>query len=68
MKAMMASGGYPLTIIPVENCTVYMHAPEEASVGEGIAPFADYAKEESGTSIKKLRESAVGGTLAAEHC
>jgi Fic family protein len=42
MNVMMASGGYPWTIIPVENCTAYMHALEQASVGEDIAPFADF--------------------------
>jgi hypothetical protein len=42
MNVMMASGGYPSTIIPVENRTAYMHALEKASVGEDIAPFADF--------------------------
>ena len=42
MNVMMASGGYPWTIIPVENRTAYMHALEKASVGEDIAPFADF--------------------------
>jgi Fic/DOC family len=42
MNVMMASGGYPWTIIPVENRTACMHALEKASVGEDIAPFADF--------------------------
>ena len=42
MKVMMAPGGYPWTVIPVENRTAYMHALERASVGEDIAPFADF--------------------------
>src|SRR5450755_2191901 len=42
MNVMMASGGYPWTVIPVENRTAYMHALEKASVGEDIAPFADF--------------------------
>jgi Fic family protein len=42
MNVMMASGGYPWTIIPVENRIAYMHALEKASVGEGIAAFADF--------------------------
>ena len=42
MNVMMASGGYPWTIIPVENRTADMHALEKASVGEDIAPFADF--------------------------
>src|SRR5271155_637788 len=42
MNVMMASGGYPWTVIPVENRTAYMHALEKASVGEDITPFADF--------------------------
>jgi Fic family protein len=42
MSVMMASGGYPWTVIPIENRTAYMHALEKASVGENIAPFADF--------------------------
>jgi fido (protein-threonine AMPylation protein) len=42
MNVMMASGGYPWTVIPVENRTAYLHALEKASVGEDIAPFADF--------------------------
>lgn len=42
MNVMMASGGYPWTSIPVENRTAYMYALEKATVGEDIAPFADF--------------------------
>jgi fido (protein-threonine AMPylation protein) len=42
MNVMVASGGYPWTVIPVENRTAYLHALEKASVGEDIAPFADF--------------------------
>ena len=42
MNMMMASGGYPWTVIPVEERTVYMNALERASVGENIVPFADF--------------------------
>jgi Fic family protein len=45
MNVMMASGGYPWTVISVENRTAYMHALEKASVGEDIAPFADFVAE-----------------------
>jgi hypothetical protein len=38
----MAAGGYPWTVIPVENRTAYMHALEMASVGEHIAPFWEF--------------------------
>lgn len=39
MNAMLASGGYPWTIIPVEKRTPYMEALEKASVSHDIVPF-----------------------------
>ncbi|MBZ5538433.1 MAG: Fic family protein [Acidobacteriia bacterium] len=45
MNVMMASGGYPWTVIPVGERNGYMNALEKASVGEDIAPFADFLAE-----------------------
>jgi hypothetical protein len=42
MNVMMASGGYPWTVIPVQDRAAYMNALEKASVGEDIVPFADF--------------------------
>jgi Fic/DOC family len=42
MNAMLASGGYPWTVIRVEDRTPYLQALESASVGEDIAPFAKF--------------------------
>jgi len=42
MNTMMAAGGYPWTIIPVERRDNYMAALEAASVGQDIAPFARF--------------------------
>jgi Fic family protein len=42
MNVMMASGGYPWTIIPVERRDDYMAALEAASVGQEIRPFAEF--------------------------
>lgn len=42
MNLMMASGGYPWTVIPVADRTSYMDAFEEASIREHIGPFADF--------------------------
>jgi len=42
MNLMMAAGGYPWTVIPVTERKAYMAALEKASVGEDIAPFADF--------------------------
>jgi hypothetical protein len=40
MNAMLASGGYPWTIVPVERRDDYMAALEAASVGQDIKPVA----------------------------
>lgn len=42
MNAMMASGGYPWTIIPVETRSAYMTALEAASVQQDIKIFTSY--------------------------
>jgi hypothetical protein len=42
LNAMLSSGGYPWTIIPVERRAEYMAALEEASVGDSIEPFARF--------------------------
>ena len=39
MNTMLASGGYPWTIIPVERRDEYMQALEQASVGQDITAF-----------------------------
>jgi Fic family protein len=42
MNLILASGGYPWTVIPVEERKIYMEALEKASVGEDIVPFAAF--------------------------
>ncbi|MDZ5696714.1 Fic family protein [Chelativorans sp. M5D2P16] len=42
MNVMLASGGYPWTVIPVERCNDYMAALEQASVHQNISPFASF--------------------------
>jgi Fic family protein len=42
MNTMMASGGYPWTVIPVGERSAYVDALEKASVGEDIVPFAAF--------------------------
>jgi len=45
MNAMLASGGYPWTVIPVTERTRYMSALEAASVQGDIRPFAGLVAE-----------------------
>lgn len=47
MNTMLASGGYPWTVIRLERRTQYMLALEEASVHGNIRPFAEFIKGES---------------------
>jgi len=42
LNLMLASGGYPWTVVSVADRKVYMEALESASVGEDIGPFADF--------------------------
>jgi len=46
MNAMLASGGYPWTILRVTRRQAYMDALEEASVGRNIIPFTRFVAEE----------------------
>lgn len=45
MNAMLASGGYPWTVIDVEHRAAYMSALESASVGGDIVPFAQFIED-----------------------
>jgi len=42
MNVMMASGGYPWTVVPLERRDTYMAALEDASVGQDIVPFTRF--------------------------
>jgi fido (protein-threonine AMPylation protein) len=42
MNVMLAAGGYPWTVVPVERRAAYMAALEEASVRQNIVPFTDF--------------------------
>ena len=42
MNAMLASGGYPWTVIPLRQRDRFMDSLESTSVGNDIGPFADF--------------------------
>jgi len=42
MNVMLAAGGYPWTVVPLERRDAYMAALEKASVRQNIVPFADF--------------------------
>jgi len=58
MNLMLAAGGYPWTVIPVERRKDYMAALEAASSEQNIAPFADF--------LAGLVESTLKGEAAAQ--
>jgi Fic family protein len=53
MNAMLASGGYPWTVIRVEDRNTYMSALESASIDSDIRPFARFIAERVEWSMKK---------------
>jgi hypothetical protein len=42
MNVMLASGGYPWTVVPVERRSDYMQSLESASVNQNIKPFTEF--------------------------
>jgi Fic family protein len=52
MNAMLASGGYPWTVIPVHARKDYMAALEAASVDQNIVPFAEFLARWVGRAMK----------------
>jgi fido (protein-threonine AMPylation protein) len=42
MNAMLASGGYPWTVVRVEDRKAYLAGLEQASVGMNVKPFAEF--------------------------
>ena len=45
MNVMLASGGYPWTVVRVEDRTRYLHALNRASIDSNIEPFASFLAE-----------------------
>jgi Fic family protein len=53
MNAMLASGGYPWTVIRVDDRAAYMKALESASVDMNIGPFAAFIAERVKLSMEQ---------------
>ena len=53
MNAMLASGGYPWTVIRVEDRDVYLAALESASIDRDIGPFAQFVADRVGWSSER---------------
>ncbi len=55
MNTMLAAGGYPWTIIRVQDRTSYMNALDKASIGMDIHPFADFVAKRVSWSLKQAQ-------------
>ena len=53
MNATLASGGYPWTVIRVEDRDAYLEALESASIGGDVRPFAAFIAERVRWSIDR---------------
>jgi fido (protein-threonine AMPylation protein) len=53
MNAMLASGGYPWTVVRVEDRTRYLRALDSASIDLDIAPFAAFLSERVAWSVEQ---------------
>ncbi|HJZ45078.1 MAG TPA: Fic family protein [Hyphomicrobiaceae bacterium] len=58
MNAMLASGGYPWSVIRIEDRPAYMEALEEASVGGDIRPFAGFVADRIQGSLAMTLKTA----------
>jgi hypothetical protein len=58
MNLMLAAGGYPWTVVPMEERSTYMAALEDASVRQDIIPFTDF--------LSRLVSQGLSGVPKAE--
>jgi Fic family protein len=56
MNTMLASGGYPWTVIRVEDRTLYLAALDRASVDLDIEPFARFIAERVRWSMEEAKQ------------
>jgi Fic family protein len=59
MNVMLAAGGYPWTVVPLQRRDAYMAALEDASVRQNIVPFARFL----GKLVQEGLEGKVVATL-----
>jgi hypothetical protein len=57
MNVLLASGGYPWTVVRVEDRTEYLKALDRASIDVNARPFASFIAERVQLSLKKTKRS-----------
>jgi Fic family protein len=60
MNAVLASGGYPWTVVRVEDRTRYLHALDSASTDLDIEPFAAFLAERVEWSVSQAQQKLRG--------
>lgn len=60
MNAMLASGGYPWTVIRVEDRDAYLAALDGASIDMKIEPFAEFVAARVRKSMKRASAKSRG--------
>jgi hypothetical protein len=63
MNVMLAAGGYPWTVVPLERRDAYMTALEDASTRQNIIPFAKFL----GKLVQEALEGKVIAKVPEEH-
>ena len=58
MNMLLASGGYPWTVIRVDDRSEYLKALDRASVDLDVRPFAEFIAERVRWSLKKTKASS----------
>jgi fido (protein-threonine AMPylation protein) len=56
MNAMLASGGYPWTVVRIEDRARYLHALDSASIDLDIEPFAAFLAERAEWSVSQAQQ------------
>jgi hypothetical protein len=63
MNVMLASGGYPWTVVRLKRRRQYRDALEQASVGGNIRPFSEYVLQEPGVDRDREEKYQVSGKI-----
>jgi Fic family protein len=53
MNVLLASGGYPWTVVRVDDRAAYLHALDRASINLDLEPFTSFIAKQMQASLKK---------------
>lgn len=54
MNVLLASGGYPWTVVRVDDRSAYLHALDRASINLDLEPFTNFIAKQMPSSLKKI--------------